>query len=140
MRVFVCLLLALALCPGLAGAQKSYRYVVEVVSTPSKAGDKAVERSGASRQVSHRPSKKVTRYYEIISKTPLTLRQCDSLIKRGKARQVFYKRKPRAEDMDLWSRKNMTVDGEEGINPWDVEPTEYDLKHEDPDLYDFIAD
>ena len=34
----------------------------------------------------------------------------------------------------------MTMDGEEGINPWDAEQTEYDLMYEDPDLYDFIAD
>lgn len=43
-------------------------------------------------------------------------------------------------EYDLWNRKNMTMDGEEGINPWDVEQTEYDLMYEDPDLYDFIAD
>lgn len=43
-------------------------------------------------------------------------------------------------DYDLWNRKNMTMDGEEGINPWDAEQTEYDLMYEDPDLYDFIAD
>ena len=34
----------------------------------------------------------------------------------------------------------MTMDGDEGINPADAEPTEYDLMQEDPDLYDFIAD
>ena len=43
-------------------------------------------------------------------------------------------------ELDPLNRPNMTMDGEEGINPWDIEPTEYDLMHEDPDLYDFIAD
>lgn len=48
--------------------------------------------------------------------------------------------KPTRTEYDLWNRPNMTMDGEEGINPWDVEQTEYDLMYEDPDLYDFIAD
>lgn len=43
-------------------------------------------------------------------------------------------------ESDLWNRPNMTMDGDEGINPADAEPTEYDLMQEDPDLYDFIAD
>ena len=47
---------------------------------------------------------------------------------------------PTRTEYDLWNRPNMTMDGEEGINPWDAEQTEYDLMYEDPDLYDFIAD
>ena len=43
-------------------------------------------------------------------------------------------------ESDLWNRPNMTMDGDESINPADAEPTEYDLMQEDPDLYDFIAD
>lgn len=43
-------------------------------------------------------------------------------------------------ELEPLNRPNMTMDGEEGINPWDIEPTEYDLMYEDPDLYDFIAD
>ena len=43
-------------------------------------------------------------------------------------------------ESDLWNRPNMTMDGDEGINPADAEPTEYDLMQEDPDLHDFIAD
>ena len=43
-------------------------------------------------------------------------------------------------ESDIWNRPNMTMDGDEGINPADAEPTEYDLMYEDPDLYDFIAD
>ena len=49
-------------------------------------------------------------------------------------------RRSRKVEEDLTTRKNMTMDGGEGINPWDVEQTEYDLMYEDPDLYDFIAD
>ncbi len=37
-------------------------------------------------------------------------------------------------------RKNVTLDGWDGVNPADAEQTEYDLNYEDPDLYDFIAD
>lgn len=37
-------------------------------------------------------------------------------------------------------RKNVTLEGWDGVNPADMEPTEYDLNYEDPDLYDFIAD
>ena len=48
--------------------------------------------------------------------------------------------KPMRTESDLWNRPNMTMDGEEGINPWEAEQTEYDLMYEDPDLYDFIAD
>ena len=47
---------------------------------------------------------------------------------------------PSGNELDPLNRPNMTMDGEEGINPWDIEPTEYDLMHEDPNLYDFIAD
>ena len=47
---------------------------------------------------------------------------------------------PSYTESDLWNRPNMTMDGDEGINPADAEPTEYDLMQEDPDLYDFIAD
>ncbi len=76
-------------------------------------------------------------YYEIISAKPLTLKQCQDLIKKGKAKRI---RAPKREISDLLSRKNMTLEGETDVNIWDVEPTEYDLMHEDPDLYDFIAD
>ena len=47
---------------------------------------------------------------------------------------------PSYTESDLWNRPNMTMDGDEGLNPADAEPTEYDLMQEDPDLYDFIAD
>ena len=52
----------------------------------------------------------------------------------GKARQVS---KPVRK---YRHRKNVTLEGWDGVNPADVEPTEYDLNYEDPDLYDFIAD
>ena len=50
------------------------------------------------------------------------------------------KASPSGNELAPLNRPNMTMDGEEGINPWDIEPTEYDLMYEDPDLYDFIAD
>ena len=78
--------------------------------------------------------KKTVRYYEILSRTPLTAKQCQDSIRLGKARQVSRPvRKYR-------HRKNVTLDGWDGVNPADAEQTEYDLNYEDPDLYDFIAD
>lgn len=47
---------------------------------------------------------------------------------------------PSYTESDLWNRPNMTMDGDEDINPADAEPTEHDLMQEDPDLHDFIAD
>lgn len=43
-------------------------------------------------------------------------------------------------ELDPLNRPNMTLDGDKGINPAEIDPTEYDLMYEDPDLYDFIAD
>ena len=67
---------------------------------------------------------------------------CETPIHREKAKPLQRKENPMPPhaEYDLWNRPNMTMDGEEGINPWDAEQTEYDLMYEDPDLYDFIAD
>ena len=73
-------------------------------------------------------------YDGILSRTPLTAKQCQDSIRLGKARQVS---KPVRK---YRHRKNVTLEGWDGVNPADVEPTEYDLNYEDPDLYDFIAD
>lgn len=43
-------------------------------------------------------------------------------------------------ELEPLNRPNMTLDGDEGINPAEIDPTEYDLMYEDPDLHDFIAD
>lgn len=114
-----CLLAVLMAWSGQLNAQKRYRYVVTVETL--------------------KPQKTVE-YYEIISPHLLTPKQCNELIRQGKARKLSQREKSKYLEYDLWNRKNMTMDGPEGINPWDAEQTEYDLMYEDPDLYDFIAD
>lgn len=126
-------LLAMLLPANLCG-QVLHRYVIEVTTEPSEPNYKTDN---------HRTTfqgQRKTVYYEIIYAAPLTLEQCNDSIRLGKARRVPNPHRTKKTEYDLWSRKNMTMDGEEGINPWDVEQTEYDLKYEDPDLYDFIAD
>lgn len=125
---------ALFLCSGVLCAQKQHRYVLAVETTSQVQLDK--KKSPADKSKTKRPKKSVA-YYEIISAKPLTLKQCQDLIKKGKTKRI---RAPKREISDLLSRKNMTLEGETDVNIWDVEPTEYDLMHEDPDLYDFIAD
>lgn len=64
---------------------------------------------------------------------PLRQREASPCPRQSPARSSY-------TESDLWNRPNMTMDGDEGINPADAEPTEYDLMQEDPDLHDFIAD
>ena len=107
--MYLCMFVV-AFCACMVHAQVLHRYVVEVETVPDK------------------------REYEILSRTPLTAKQCQDSIRLGKARQVSRPvRKYR-------HRKNVTLDGWDGVNPADAEQTEYDLNYEDPDLYDFIAD
>ena len=76
-------------------------------------------------------------YYEILSAKPLTLKQCQALVSQGKAKRIPA---PKRNELDPLHRRNLTLEGETDVNIWDIDPTEYDLMHEDPDLYDFIAD
>ena len=50
-------------------------------------------------------------YYEILSRTPLTAKQCQDSIRLGKARQVP---KPVRK---YRHRKNVTLEGWDGVNP-----------------------
>ena len=43
-------------------------------------------------------------------------------------------------ESDLWNRPNLTMDGDERINPADADTTEYDLMQEDPDCTALQAD
>lgn len=131
----VALLFPVSLC-----GQKLHRYVVEVVTEPVERIVKVEKLINGDSRVVPQGRRRTVSYYEIISRTPLTLAQCNDSIRLGKARLVPNPRRSRKVEEDLTTRKNMTMDGEEGINPWDVEQTEYDLMYEDPDLYDFIAD
>lgn len=133
-RLATLLAISMLLPVNLCG-QVLHRYVIEVTTEPSELD---YNKTDNHRTAFQRQRKTV--YYEIISAAPLTLEQCNDSIRLGKARRVPNPHRTKKTEYDLWNRKNMTMDGEEGINPWDVEQTEYDLKYEDPDLYDFIAD
>lgn len=128
------------LLPVALGAQTLHRYVVEVVTEPVERDVKVEKLINGDSRVVPQGRKRTVSFYEIISRTPLTLAQCNDSIRLGRARLVPNPHRSDKVEYDLWNRKNMTMDGEEGINPWDVEQTEYDLMYEDPDLYDFIAD
>ena len=143
MKIRLLSLLAMALLfPATLCGQKLHRYVVEVVTEPVERVVKVEKLINGDSRVVPQGRRRTVSYYEIISRTPLTLAQCNDSIRLGRARLVPNPRRSRKveEDLTLTTRKNMTMDGEEGINPWDVEQTEYDLMYEDPDLYDFIAD
>ena len=116
-------------------AQTLHRYVVEVETAPLTQRYKTEKLINGEIKVEPQ-----VQYYEIISETPLTTEQCYQLIQQGKAKLIANPRRSKYVEYGLLHRRNMTMDGEEGINPWDVDPTEYDLMYEDPDLYDFIAD
>ena len=138
--MFVGLLLAFFVWPTNACAQQLHRYVVEVETAPLTQRYKTEKLINGEVKAEPQSKRKTVQYYEIISKTPLTTEQCYRLIQQGKAKHIPHPRRSKYAMSDLWNRKNMTMDGEEGINPWDAEQTEYDLMYEDPDLYDFIAD
>lgn len=134
------LLLAFFMLPISTNAQTLHRYVVEVETAPLTQRYKTEKLINGEIKVEPQGRRKTVQYYEIISKTPLTTEQCYRLIQQGKARLIPNPRRSKYVEYDLWNRRNMTMNGEEGINPWDIDQTEYDLMYEDPDLYDFIAD
>ena len=121
-------------------AQTLHRYVVEVETAPLTQRYKTVKLINGEIKIEPQGKRDTVQYYEIISETPLTTEQCYQLIQQGKAKLIANPRRSKYVEYGLLHRRNMTMDGEEGINPWDIDQTEYDLMYEDPDLYDFIAD
>lgn len=134
-----CLLMFIAF-PAVVNAQKLHRYVVAVETAPLTQRYKTEKLINGEIKIEPQGKRETVQYYEIISETPLTTEQCYQLIQQGKAKLIPAPRRSKYVEYGLLHRRNMTMDGEEGINPWDVDPTEYDLMYEDPDLYDFIAD
>lgn len=130
-----CLFALLLLWPVLLAAQRQYRYVFEVKTVPQVKQDKAKHHPVEKSKAGH--PKKTVEYYEILSAKPLTLKQCQALVSQGKAKRIPA---PKRNELDPLHRRNLTLEGETDVNIWDIDPTEYDLMHEDPDLYDFIAD
>ncbi len=132
-KIYLCMLIV-AFCSCMVHAQTLHRYVVEVETVPDKREYKAEKLINGNVRLEPQGPRKTVKYYEILSRTPLTAKQCQDSIRLGKARQIS---KPVRK---YRHRKNVTLEGWDGVNPADVEPTEYDLNYEDPDLYDFIAD
>ena len=141
MKIRLLGLLAMALLfPATLCGQKLHRYVVEVVTEPVERNVKVEKLINGDSRVVPQGRRRTVSYYEIISRTPLTLAQCNDSIRLGRARLVPNPRRSHKVEEDLTTRKNMTMDGDGDINPADADPTEYDLMQEDPDLYDFNAD
>ena len=130
----MCLVFVVALCSCMTYAQKLYRYVVEEEIVPEKREYKVEKLINGNVRLEPQSPRRTITYYEILSRTLLTAKQCQDSIRLGKARRIAnpYRK--------YQHRKSVTLEGWDGVNPADVEPTEYDLMYEDPDLYDFIAD
>ena len=77
-----------AFCACMVHAQVLHRYVVEVETVPDKREYKAEKLVNGNVRLEPQGPKKTVRYYEILSRTPLTAKQCQDSIRLGKARQV----------------------------------------------------
>ena len=121
-------------------AQTLHRYEEDEETAPLTQRYKTEKLINGEIKIEPQGKRETVQYYEIISETPLTTEQCYQLIQQGKAKLIANPRRSKYVEYGLLHRRNMTMDGEEGINPWDIDQTEYDLMYEDPDLYDFIAD
>ena len=97
-KIYLCMLIV-AFCSCMVHAQTLHRYVVEVETVPEINGNVRLEPQGP---------RKTVKYYEILSRTPLTAKQCQDSIRLGKARQVS---KPVRK---YRHRKNVTLEG------WDI--------------------
>ena len=64
------------------------RYVVEVETVPDKREYKAEKLVNGNVRLEPQGPRKTVKYYEILSRTPLTAKQCQDSIRLGKARQV----------------------------------------------------
>lgn len=135
------LFLSLSLFSGNLLAQKIHRYVVEVEKDPPRATRSVItKRLDGTFLIEEKPAPKIKQYWEIFSKTPLTLQQCQDSIRLGRARRTdppgFTRLQQRMHKKD---KANLTIDGDmEDIFDRDIYDGE--VQHEDPDLWDFLAD
>ena len=81
-------MLIVAFCSCMVHAQTLHRYVVEVETVPDKREYKAEKLINGNVRLEPQGPRKTVKYYEILSRTPLTAKQCQDSIRLGKARQV----------------------------------------------------
>lgn len=125
-------------------SQMLHRYILTVEVVPKVEMAPKTDKNGeASNNSLHRqlaPRKNVE-YWEVVSPTPLTARQCLDRVNAGKAKRTINPSIHRdfAKIYKDGEPKNMTMEGEID-DIWDRDPYDGETKYEDPDLYEFIAD
>lgn len=124
--------LALSLFSGHVFSQRIHRYVLEVESVYQKQKVEATKDIHGNYWVEPKSPRRTVTYWEVLSKTPLTIQQCQDSIRLGKARRISNPRR-------RYHQQNLTMDGQID-NIWDQDIYMNDTYHEDPDLWDFLAD
>ena len=115
MKIRLLGLLAMALLfPATLCGQKLHRYVVEVVTEPVERVVKVEKLINGDSRVVPQGRRRTVSYYEIISRTPLTLAQCNDSIRLGKARLVPNPRRSRKVEEDLLDHPQEHDDGRRG--------------------------
>ena len=78
--MYLCMFVV-AFCACMVHAQTLHRYVVEVETVPDKREYKAEKLVNGNVRLEPQGPKKTVRYYEILSRTPLTAKQCQDSIR-----------------------------------------------------------
>lgn len=132
-------LLVLSILSGQLYSQKIHRYVLEVkvnrpVSYQAREdihGNFTFEPQGYNTTIE---------YWEVLSKTPLTIYQCNDSIRLGRARRV---KNPysQTDGKIIYHEpgENLTMKGTID-NIWDQDIHQGDTYDEDPDLWEYLAD
>ena len=119
MKIRLLGLLAMALLfPATLCGQKLHRYVVEVVTEPVERVVKVEKLINGDSRVVPQGRRRTVSYYEIISRTPLTLAQCNDSIRLGKARLVPNPRRSRKVEEDGRRGGHQSLGcGADGVRP-----------------------
>lgn len=126
--------LVLSLFSTLSYSQVIHRYVLEVETTRPVTYE-AKRNIHGNYTFEPQNQRKTIEYWEILSKTPLTLEQCNDSIRMGRARRVPNPNRNRKYQRE----QNLTMDGQID-DIWDQDIYMNDTYYEDPDLWDFLAD
>lgn len=121
--------LVTSLFTGHIYSQQIHRYVLEVETIRPVTYEVKGDIHG-NYTLNPQNRKKTIEYWEVLSKTPLTIQQCQDSIRLGKARRV---KNPYP------IQKNLTMDGQIS-NIWDQDIHQGDTYDEDPDLWEFLTD
>lgn len=116
-------------------SQKIHRYVLEV-ETIRPVTYKATKDIHNNYTLEPQNPRKTIEYWEVLSKKPLTIKQCQDSIRLGRARRVP---NPKRKIKTIPEEGNLTLDGQID-NIWDRDIHMNDTYYEDPDLWDFLAD